>query len=256
MITFIEKNDSFIYEKYILNCLNIEYISISLSDEEFLNKLSNKDLDNVFIDEEYIEIAKKYFSSKKRVDFFKLKNGEYVLYDSMYEGFKKFLKVEKIDLNQKRVLLLGSNDIAQSIYYAMRDLFDPSIYVATITENYFNLKTGDRKIKKIEIANMQTANFIINTSPMGIRNAENTCMLEDKNMISAFMVADIITQPFKTTLLMKYELRGSKVFTGTLIKCYTIFSLLNIMDYEDVDNRISLVYNKIVDKFKNTKYEE
>lgn len=211
--------------------------------------------------DEINDLKNKYFSSPKIIsrnfeksNILEIKNETF---DLDYESFKIFMENEKLNFNEKSILLLGSQTRAVNIYKAIKDVFDAKVYIASITEDQdIKLKVGDRKIKKVEIEKMKRADVIINTTYLGARNAENTCMLTDSSFIDAEIVIDINEKPIKTTLLRRYELMGAKIYPGILIEIYKCLYILSKIEDKNYYNLAHEIYDNVLEKLSDTRINE
>lgn len=253
MVYIVNKNDEHELISMILDYLNIEYTYCEKTTEEVLDLIESKQYEGIFLDNNYKDYLKRnykktYYRLYKYINYISLeKNGEINPRNTIYEGFKEFLLDEKFDISQKTILILGSTKQAISIYNALKDISDPVVYIATITDELdIKLRPGDRKIRKIEIVNLLKADYIINATEMGNVKAINTCMLEGVNLIPTNYVFDLIPYPFKTSLLRKYELKGAKVYSGLILLIYRVLKSINCDDY----SQVSKIYDYILEKEK------
>ena len=161
--------------------------------------------------DEVSEIAKKIGA----VNTITLKDGKLIGDNSDYFGFLKTLKLNDIDVNGKKVLVLGTGGASKAIYNVLVDSGAENIYLATIIEDDpFNVRTQDRLIHYSAIAGLRGIELIVNCTPIGMYPAVDNCPLEEKNMINVNAVIDIVYNPEETVLMKQYKLRGVKVANG------------------------------------------
>lgn len=256
MVYIIDKSIEHDFIEEILKILEIEYKYIDLDLEEFSDLASKKEYDGIFLPYSFNE----YFSNNHErafnkiyncCDYISTKEGNIILKNSLYLGVSKFLEIEKLDLEQKTVLILGSCKKAISIYNAIKDVSNPVVYISTITDELdTKLRVGDRKIRKIEIMNILKSDFIINTTELGNCKAINTSMIEGSNMIPTHYAMDLLVYPLKTSFLSKYELKGAKIYEGLYLLIYRTLAVLGYKDF----SKVYEIYNKIVER-KINKYE-
>ena len=161
--------------------------------------------------DEVSETAKKIGA----VNTITLRDGKLIGDNSDYFGFLKTLELNDIDVNGKKVLVLGTGGASKAIYNALVDKGAENIYLGTIIENDpFDLRTQDRLIHYSAIAGLRNIELIVNCTPVGMYPAVDNCPLEGKNLINANAVVDIVYNPEETVLMAKYKLRGVKVANG------------------------------------------
>ncbi|WP_067142629.1 Rossmann-fold NAD(P)-binding domain-containing protein [Oceanivirga salmonicida] len=219
MIYIVEQYPSFdILEKFLKE-KSLKYTKLNISIDELNELIESKKYRAIFISSEYENMS----------NFIYIKDGEIIKENLLYNAFSNFLEKNNIDMNDKRVLLLGSSENSRMVYKVLKDKYNLTVFIASITEEPMNLGVGDRRIKKVEITNMKSADFIINTTHLGMENAENTCMLENNNVIKCKNVIDLIFKPEKTSLLLKYEIKGAKIYNGLEIEKEKYIYALNLI---------------------------
>ena len=164
--------------------------------------------------DEVSEIAKKIGA----VNTITLKDGKLIGDNSDYFGFLKTLELNDIDVNGKKVLVLGTGGASKAIYNALIDNGAENIYLATIIENDpFKVRTQDRLIHYSAIGGLRDIELIVNCTPVGMYPAIDNCPLERKNLIDTNAVVDIVYNPEETVLMTKYKLKGVKVTNGLIM---------------------------------------
>lgn len=225
MIYIVSKERKFKILETILKSKNKQYEYLNINEKEFKDLVYSKNYGAIFVSTEYQD----YLEEKK--DLIYIEKDEIKFVDLLYLGFIKFLERNNIDMESKRVLLLGSNKKARSIYRALKDKFNNvTVFIATISEDLMDLEAKDRRIKKVEIKNMGQADFIINTTTLGNYGEENSSMLENENLIKSSNVIDLIYEPVETSLLLKYKVAGSKIYNGLEIEKTKYYEAIKIID--------------------------
>ena len=161
--------------------------------------------------DEVSETAKKIGA----VNTITLKDGKLIGDNSDYFGFLKTLELNNIDIEGKKVLVLGTGGASKAIYSALVDNGAENIFFATIIENdSFKVRTQDRLIHYSSIFSFKDFELIVNCTPVGMYPAINNCPLEKENLINTNAVVDIVYNPEETVLMTKYKLKGVKVANG------------------------------------------
>ncbi len=146
------------------------------------------------------------------------KDGKLIGDNSDYFGFLKTLELNSIDVEGKKILMLGTGGAAKAIYSVLKDRGALNVYIATITENDpFTIRKSDRLIHYSEIRNIRKVDVIINTTPVGMFPEINMTPLDEINMIETDNVIDIIYNPEETVLMKKYRKRGIKAVNGLMM---------------------------------------
>lgn len=249
-IVELENNKKDIIEK-ILDILNIEYKKLYICQDKLEQFISSKEYGAVFLSLAYSEtlkkIFKKDFSKYEGIDYIINDNDNIKVYSLLYKAFKNLIINKNIDFNNKTILILGSSKESKTIYEAIKNISNPTIYIASITEEVDNkLRAGDRKIRKIEISNLNYVDCIINTTELGNNGNINSSMLDDKNLLDSKMAIDLIYSPSKTKLLRYYEMNNAVVYSGLLIKIYEIIYALSKYYKKDMYDKVDEIYNKII----------
>ena len=182
--------------------------------EELMNEIKNGKFNGINVTIPYkleVIIAKKIGA----VNTITLKDGKLIGDNSDYFGFLKTLELNDIDVNDKKVLVLGTGGASKAIYNALIDNGAENIYLATIIENDpFKVRTQDRLIHYSAIGGLRNIELIVNCTPVGMYPAIDNCPLERKNFIDTNAVVDIVYNPEETVLMTKYKLKGVKVANG------------------------------------------
>lgn len=125
-------------------------------------------------------------------------------YNTDYYGFTYMLKKGGIDVNGKKVLVLGDGGASVTVQSVIRDLGAKEIVVASLfTEtNYDNLDPHF------------DSDVIINATPVGMypKNLETLVNLDNFRNLSG--VADVIYNPKRTQLILDAEKKGINCISG------------------------------------------
>mgnify|MGYP000871974920 CR=1 FL=1 len=166
----------------------------------------------------YLDEVSKIAKQIGAVNTVTCKNGKLIGDNSDYFGFLKTLELNNIDVNGKKVLVLGTGGASKAIYNALIDNGAKNIYLATIIENDpFKVRTQDRLIHYSAIGGLRNIELIVNCTPVGMYPAIDNCPLERKNLIDTNAVVDIVYNPEETVLMTKYKLKGVKVTNGLIM---------------------------------------
>ena len=134
----------------------------------------------------------------------KEKDGTLTGYNTDYYGFSYMLKKGGIDVNGKKVLILGDGGASVTVQSVVRDLGAKEIIVASRkTEPHYD-----------QLETHFDSQVIINTTPVGMypNNLEMLIKLDDFTCIEG--VADLIYNPERTQLILDAQKKGIKTVNG------------------------------------------
>ena len=177
------------------------------------------------------------------------RDGKLIGDNSDYFGFLKTLELNDIDVKGKKVLVLGTGGASKAIYNGLIDSGAENVFLATIIENDpFNMRAQDRLIHYSAIAGLRDIELIVNCTPVGMYPAVDNCPLEEKNLINANAVVDIIYNPKETVLMIKYKLKGVKVANGLVMLISQAIKSEEIWHNEEYSKEIIKEIHKRLEK--------
>lgn len=135
-------------------------------------------------------------------------NGELKGYNTDAFGFEKMLWFHKIDVKNKKVLILGSGGTSKTVKHVLLKLGAKEIYVVSRTPSKGQLSYAGA-IEKFE------TQIIVNTTPYGMYPEYKDETLIDVNKFPYLeAVVDVIYRPYRTNLLIDAKLKGCKTASG------------------------------------------
>ena len=146
------------------------------------------------------------------------KDGKLIGYNTDYYGFLETLKINDLNVKDKRILILGTGGAAKAIYSTLVSLGADRVYLATIERNdSFRIRDKDVLIRYVDIKNLKDIEGIINCTPVGMFPEIDNVPLADDEFIDINFLIDVIYNPEETTLMEKYNLRGIKTLNGLMM---------------------------------------
>lgn len=184
------------------------------------------------------------------VNTIKFENGKLIGDNSDYFGFLRTLELNDIDVNEKKVLVLGTGGASKAIYNVLIDKGADIIYLATILDNdTFKIREEDRLIRYSGIRNLRDIELIVNCTPVGMFPQVDACPLEDVNIINTNAVVDIVYNPEETVLMKKYRLRNTKTANGLMMLISQAIKSEEIWNGEEYGKEIlDTIYKKLSEK--------
>lgn len=176
-----------------MNILGIEGVNITIPYKETL-------LDKIdFLSDEVKKIG--------AVNVLKIKSQKSYGYNSDYYGFIRLLERGKIEIKNKKCVILGTGGAAKSVITALNDLGAESITVVsrTLSNKLTNLLKIFPYINLAVYENFLEGDVIVNTTPVGMYpNIGDSPVGEE--IIKRFTAAvDIVYNPLKTEFLKLAE---------------------------------------------------
>ena len=169
------------------------------------------------------------------------RNGKLFGYNSDYYGFRSMVLRTRIDIQGKKVLVLGSGGASVTVQAVLEDLGARVIIISRTGENnYGNLSLH------------RDASMIVNTTPLGMYPNNGASALELSNFPELEGVLDLIYNPARTQLLLDCEKYGIPGFNGLwMLVAQAKQSAEWFLDTQLPDSLVSQIHRKLRDKMEN-----
>ena len=129
-------------------------------------------------------------------------------------GFSQSIINQKLNLKNKKALILGAGGVVPSIITALENLFIGNIYIKNRTyEKLIQLKQKFKKINPIEWDQDIDCDIVINATSLGLKSNDKFELNFD-NIKSQIIFYDTIYNPPMTNLLKIAMERGHKIING------------------------------------------
>ena len=179
------------------------------------------------------------------------KDGKSYGYNTDYFGFKNMLKREKVILQDKIAVVLGTGGASKSVIQCLRDNKVKKIYLVSRSKE--NIKEYDNtNIVVVSYEELKNINgdMLINTTPVGMYPNINETPV-NKDIISNFeVIVDIIYNPKETKLLEIGRDLGLKTVNGMYMLIDQAIKAEEIWQQISIDENISSeIYNKLSKMF-------
>ena len=182
------------------------------------------------------------------------KDGKLYGHNTDYFGFKKTLEYNKIDICNKKVLILGTGGASKAVYSVISDLGASNIYLASIIENdNFPVKGKDYLIRYSDIKDLTDIELIVNCTPSGMYPQLNQAPLNAEQEIPANNLVDIIYNPEITTLMLKYSIKGANVVNGLMMLVAQAIKSEEIWNEKEFSDE---TFIEIYEKIKSEMYKK
>lgn len=173
-------------------------------------------------------------------------NGKLYGYNTDFYGLIKLIENANVDINNKKVAILGSGGTSKTALAVAKELGAKDILIVSRSKlngqiSYEQLKTEHADVE-----------VIINTTPCGMYPNNNECPIDVMQFNSLDGVIDVVYNPLSTNLVLNARAKGIKAQGGLYmliaqaVKAYEIF--FNTTCSTD---KIKEIYNKILNKKQN-----
>jgi len=161
-------------------------------------------------------------------------------------GFEKSITNEKINLQNKSVLIFGAGGVVPSIILALNNLKTKKIFISNRTlEKAEIVKEKFKNIQILEWGIIENCDIFINATSIGLNN--NDKFNFDFSQISEKKIFyDVIYNPSKTNFLQEAEKKGHRIINGQdmfLYQAQKAFFLWHNLSPKVDNNLIEFLYN-------------
>ncbi len=190
--------------------LGVDYSLVQLKKEEIsaFVKDCNLDFFNVTIPYkkeiiQYLDFVDSASEKIGAVNTVIIKDGKKFGYNTDYYGFKLMLEKNKIVVNDKNVLILGTGGTKETVSCVLKDLGAKKIIIVSRNGeiNYTNCYFQDVEV-------------IVNTTPVGMYPNFEMVNLDLTRFKNLYAVVDCIYNPLKTKLILQAEKLNIQAVSG------------------------------------------
>ncbi len=236
------------FSKEIHESINdYKYNLIEVSKEDFSCFMTNRNFKAINVTIPYKEMVIPYLSyidpkalSIGAVNTIVNIDNKLYGYNTDYLGLKKLILKNNINLDNKKVLILGTGGTSKTAYVLSKDLNAKEI-----------LKVSRRKTENCityeeALENHNDANIIINTTPCGMYpNDDLVINLDSFAKLEA--VVDVIYNPLNTKLARIAKEKNIKAVNGLyMLVAQAVYASYIFINEEVIEEKIDEVYNKIL----------
>ena len=174
------------------------------------------------------------------------KNGRLYGFNTDFSGLKALIEFAGIDINDKKVLILGSGGTSKTALAVARSLGAKEVY-------RLSRSGGEGLITYTEAYNKHTdAEIIINTTPCGMypRIGDSALYIEKFPNIAG--VVDAVYNPLCSQLVVEAKQKGIKAIGGLyMLVAQAVFAAEYFTDSTIDKSEIERVYNKLLKEKQN-----
>lgn len=147
----------------------------------------------------YLDVISPEAQKIGAVNTVKVKDGKLYGDNTDYFGFKYMVEKSKIDIHNKKAIVLGSGGASLTVQAVLRDL--GACEVVVISRN------GDDNYVNMYIKHTD-AQIIVNTTPVGMYPDNLNTLVDFDKFPKLSGVLDVVYNPLKTRLILDAEKRG------------------------------------------------
>ena len=170
------------------------------------------------------------------VNTVKRRNGKLYGCNTDYDGFRYLLTSEKIEINGKKCLVLGTGASSGTVKAVLEDM--------GASEIVFVSRNGENNYENIE--KHHDAQVIVNTTPVGMYPNNGECKVKLRNFTALESCVDIVYNPLKTDLIIQAEKLGIKNASGlSMLVAQAKYAAEIFTENSISDSHLNTIINKI-----------
>ena len=200
------------YSPYIHAMLGAyDYELFDMEEEELDDFFENGDFNGLNVTSPYKEVAMKYVKCDAvsrnigAINTIYFKNGELIGTNTDMFGFMYLLSLNKINLNGKKVLILGTGGASKMVEGVSKMCEAKKVFVAS-------RKKSDQYVDYNNLP--LDVDVIVNATPIGMYPNNDEQLIDLSKFTKPEVVIDLIYNPYKTKLLQQAEDLGIKWANG------------------------------------------
>ena len=183
--------------------------------------------------------------STQSVNTIHLEDNKLVGHNTDIEGFERSIQDLKLDLINKKALVLGAGGVVPSIIFALNKMKVSEVIISNRTKSKAeNLKYLFRNIKIVEWGEIPEFDIIINATSIGLKN-EDKMNLDISKVGKNKFFYDVIYKPSETNFLKVGKKLGNRTENGKMMFIYQAQSAFKI--WHGIQPKINTEVIKILD---------
>ena len=175
------------------------------------------------------------------------KDGKLYGYNTDYYGFKEMLRYNKINIKNKKVMILGTGGTSSTASYVCKDLNCKSVVFVSRNKNENTLTYDEIESYSRDI------DILINTTPVEMYPNNNNEILSSLNSFSSLKsIIDVIYNPLNTNLVLKGNDLKVKSINGLyMLIAQAVFAIELFLDKKINKKIISSMYQEMIKEKEN-----
>ena len=188
------------------------------------------------------------FESEKTqsVNTIYLDNNKTIGHNTDIEGFQQSIESLKLDIINKKVLILGAGGVVPSIIYALNKMNVSEIIISNRTKDKAeDLKNLFKNLKIVDWGKIPEFDIIINATSIGLKNDDQIDLDISKVGKNKFFY-DVIYRPNETNFLKTGKKLGNRAENGKLMFIYQALAAFEL--WHGIKPKVDKEIFKILDQ--------
>ncbi len=183
--------------------------------------------------------------STQSVNTIYLEDNKLVGHNTDIEGFERSIQDLKLDLINKKALVLGAGGVVPSIIFALYKMKVSEVIISNRTKSKAeSLKDLFKNIRIVEWGEIPEFDIIINATSVGLKN-EDKIDLDISKIGKDKFFYDVIYKPSETNFLKTGKKLGNRTENGKMMFIYQAQGAFKI--WHQIESKINLEVIKILD---------
>ena len=183
--------------------------------------------------------------STQSVNTIHLEDNKLIGHNTDIEGFERSIQDLKLNMINKKVLVLGAGGVVPSIIFALNKMKVSEIIISNRTKSKAeSLKDLFKTIKIVEWGEIPEFDIIINATSIGLKN-EDKMNLDISNVGKNKFFYDVIYKPSETNFLKTGKKLGNRTENGKMMFIYQALGAFKM--WHGIQPKINKEVIKILD---------
>jgi shikimate dehydrogenase len=194
----------------------------------------------------YLDYLSPESEKTQSVNTIYLENNKIIGHNTDIEGFEYSIKEKKLNITNKKVLILGAGGVVPSIIFTLKKMKASEIIISNRTKNKAeNLKDLFKNLKIIDWGEVPDFDIIINATSIGLKK-EDKMDLNFSNIGKNKFFYDVIYKPNETNFLKIGKKLGNRTENGKLMFIYQALAAFKV--WHEIEPNINKQVFEILDQ--------
>ena len=241
---FKENNINAIYEREKLNSEDLKNFILKIKDGQIDGANITVPFKMEIIN--YLDELRPEAEKTQSVNTVSFENNKAVGHNTDISGFIRAIKDIKLQIEGKKILILGAGGVVPSIIYALNEMKASEIIVSNRTkQNAINLKNFFNYLTIVDWGKVPEFDIIINATSLGLKNSD-VIDIDFSQTEKGKVFYDLIYNPSETNFLKKARLLGNKTENGKRMFIHQAAQAFKI--WNKIEPKINNEVNKLLDQ--------
>ncbi|MDB9746818.1 shikimate dehydrogenase [Candidatus Pelagibacter sp.] len=194
----------------------------------------------------YLDYLSPESEKTQSVNTIYLENNKIIGHNTDIEGFERSINDLKLDIINKKVLILGAGGVVPSIIFALNKMKVSEITISNRTKSKAeSLKNLFKNLKIVDWGEVPEFNLIINATSLGLKNSDEINLDISKVGKNKFFY-DVIYKPSETNFLKTGKELGNRTENGKMMFIYQALAAFKV--WHGIQPKINRDVIKILDQ--------